>query len=56
MTINVIINENNVEENPELSFSRIEGKCYCCGKARHKPSSCRWKRKQKQMISQYGEK
>jgi hypothetical protein len=47
MTRNESINENNVGENPELSFSQLKGKCYCCGKTGHKSTSCRWKSKPK---------
>jgi hypothetical protein len=37
---NESINENTVEENPELSFSQLDGKCYCCGKSGHKLPNC----------------
>jgi len=41
------INENSTEESPEMSFSQLEGKCYCCGKVGHKSPNCRWKDKPK---------
>jgi hypothetical protein len=44
---NESINENTVEENPELSFSQLDGKCYCCGKSGHKSPNCQWKSKPK---------
>jgi hypothetical protein len=45
---NESINENTVEENPELSFPQIDGKCYCCGKSGHKSPNCQWKSEPKQ--------
>ena len=33
------------EEDVNLSFAQLEGKCYCCGKAGHKLPSCRDKNK-----------
>ena len=39
-----------MEENEEtfsLTFTQIEGKCYCCGKSGHKLPQCRFKNKQK---------
>ena len=39
-------NENNEENRDEplvLSFTQLEGKCYCCGKAGHKSPQC-WMR------------
>jgi len=41
------INENSTEESQEMSFSQLEGKCYCCGKVGHKLPNCRWKDKPK---------
>ena len=36
------------EEEVNLSFAQMEGKCYCCGKAGHKSPSCRDKSKPKE--------
>ena len=36
------------EEDVNLSFAQMEGKCYCCGKAGHKSPSCRDKAKPKE--------
>ena len=33
------------DEDVNLSFAQLEGKCYCCGKAGHKSPSCRDKNK-----------
>ena len=44
---NETINDNKVDESPELSFSQMNGKCYCCGKAGHKSPDCRWNSKPK---------
>ena len=33
-------NSNMPEQTPELSFTQLEGKCYCCGKAGHRSSQC----------------
>ena len=41
------VNENSTEETPEMSFSQLEGKCYCCGKVGHKLPNCQWKDKPK---------
>jgi hypothetical protein len=30
---------------PELSFTKLEGKCYCCGKTGHKSPKCNEKSK-----------
>jgi hypothetical protein len=42
---NETINDNQIEENPELSFAQLNGKCYCCGKAGHKSPNCKWNNK-----------
>ena len=42
--------EQDVEENEDnlsLTFTQIEGKCYCCGKSGHKLPQCRFKNKPK---------
>ncbi|KAI2510062.1 Reverse transcriptase (RNA-dependent DNA polymerase) [Fragilaria crotonensis] len=36
------------EDEVNLSFAQLEGKCYCCGKAGHKSPSCRDKGKPKE--------
>jgi hypothetical protein len=36
------------DEEVNLSFAQLEGKCYCCGKAGHKSPSCRDKNKPKE--------
>ena len=39
-----------MEENEDylsLTFTQIEGKCYCCGKSGHKSPQCRFKNKPK---------
>ena len=36
------------DEEVNLSFAQMEGKCYCCGKAGHKSPSCRDKNKPKE--------
>ena len=36
------------DEDVNLSFAQLEGKCYCCGKAGHKSPSCRDKNKPKE--------
>lgn len=36
---------NNKDEKPPLSFVRLEGKCYCCGKPGHKSPQCYMKNK-----------
>ena len=41
------VNENSTEESPEMSFSQLDGKCYCCGKVGPKSPNCRWKDKPK---------
>ena len=41
------MNENSTKENPEMSFSHLEGKCYCCGKVGHKPTNYVWEDKPK---------
>ena len=41
------ITGNINEENPEMSFSQLDGKCFCCGKTGHKSPNCRWKDKPK---------
>jgi hypothetical protein len=41
------VNDNKTDESPELSFSQLDGKCYCCGKAGHKSPNCRWNSKPK---------
>jgi hypothetical protein len=38
----------NDDEEVNLSFAQMEGKCYCCGKAGHKSPSCRDKNKPKE--------
>jgi hypothetical protein len=35
---------NTAEENPELGFSQIVGRCHCCGKPGHKSPKC-WNNK-----------
>jgi hypothetical protein len=40
-----MINENKIDENPELLFVQLNGKCYCCGKAGHKSPNCKWNNK-----------
>ncbi len=40
--------KDNDEEEVNLSFTQMEGKCYCCGKAGHKSPSCRNKSKPKE--------
>jgi len=32
--------KDNEDESPPLSFTQMEGKCYCCGKAGHKSPDC----------------
>ena len=39
--------EEKEDEDVNLSFAQLEGKCYCCGKAGHKSPSCRYKDKPK---------
>lgn len=39
---------NESIETPSLSFSQLEGKCYCCGKGGHKSPQCRHKSKPKE--------
>jgi hypothetical protein len=39
--------DNKEDEEVNLSFAQMEGKCYCCGKAGHKSPSCRDKDKPK---------
>jgi hypothetical protein len=41
------VNENLTEESPEMPFSQLEGKCYCCGKVGHKSPNFQWKDKPK---------
>jgi hypothetical protein len=36
------------DEDVNLSFAQLEGKCYCCGKAGHKSPSCQDKNKPKE--------
>ena len=36
------------EEDVNLSFAQMEGKCYCCGKPGHKSPQCRQKDKPKE--------
>lgn len=40
--------ETKEDEDVNLSFAQMEGKCYCCGKAGHKSPSCRDKGKPKE--------
>jgi Reverse transcriptase (RNA-dependent DNA polymerase) len=41
-------NRSSTEEQPELSFAQLEGRCYCCGKQGHKSPTCRFKAKPKE--------
>ena len=36
------------DEDVKLSFAQLEGKCYCCGRARHRSPSCCNKNKPKE--------